>query len=51
MTKMKKHIKKILQDNIQKKLHVKHKTEFCDQNNLIYYCKCPNQTCRGSYIG
>ena len=59
---MKKHNRKTLRKNIQtiviyqiKKLstnlHVKDKTIFYHQSNLVCYGKCPNQTCTEDYIG
>ena len=59
---MKKHIKKTLLENMlaivtyqSKKLftksNVKDKTEFYHQSNLVYFRKCPNQTCTQGYIG
>ena len=62
ITKKKKHIRKPLSKNIQAiviyqskklsaKFHVKDRTEFCYQSNLVYYGKCPNQTCIVDYIG
>ena len=33
------------------KFNAKDKTEFYHQSNLIYYGKCPNQTCTEDYIG
>ena len=32
------------------KFNVKDKTEFYHQSNLVYYGKCPNQTCTEDYI-
>ena len=62
ITKMKKHIRKTLPENVQTivtyqnkklstKLNVKDKTEFYHQSNSVYYGKCPNQTCTEDYIG
>ena len=60
---MKKHIRKTLPENIQMivtyqskkfstKFNVKEKTEFYyDKSNLVFYGKCPNQTCTDDYIG
>ena len=59
---MKKHIRKTLPENVQAivtyqskklstKFKVKDKTEFYHQSNLVYYGKCPNQTCTEDYIG
>ena len=59
---MKRHIRKILPENIQtivtcqsKKLstnsHVKDKTKFYHQSNLVQYGKSPNQTCTLDGIG
>ena len=36
---------------LSKKFNVKDKTEFYHQSNLVYYGKCPNQTCTEDYIG
>ena len=58
---MKEHIRKNLPENIQTiviyqrkkmstKFHVKDKTEFFRQRNLVYYGKCSNQTCAEEYI-
>ena len=34
------------------KFNVKEKTEFYyDKSNLVFYGKCPNQTCTDDYIG
>ena len=35
---------------LSKKFNVKDKTEFYHQSNLVYYEKCPNQTCTEYYI-
>ena len=62
MTKMKKRIRKTLPENVRaivtyqskklsSKFKVKDKTEFYHQSNLVYYGKCPNQTCTEDYIG
>ena len=62
ITKMKKHIRGTLPENIQTmvaykskklstKFNIKDKTEFYHQYNLVYYGKCPNQTCTENYIG
>ena len=62
ITKMKKHIRKSLPENIEtvvtyqsktfsEKFHVKDKTEFFHQSSLVYYEKCPNQTCAEDNIG
>ena len=62
ITKMKRHIRKTLPENVQaivtyqskklsSKFKVKDKTEFYHQSNLVYYGKCPNQTCTEDYIG
>ena len=60
--KMEKHIRKTLPENVQvivtyqskklsTKFNIKDKTEFYHQSDLIYYGKCPNQTCTEDYIG
>ena len=60
--KLKKHIRKTLPENVHvlvtyqskelsSKFKVKDKTEFYHQSNLVYYGKCPNQTCTEDYIG
>ena len=60
IAKMKEHIRKNLPENIQTivlyqrkklytKFHVKDKTEFFHQGNLVYYGKCSNQTCAEDY--
>ena len=62
ITKMKKHTRKNLPENVQaivtyqrKKLSAKFnfndKTEFYHQSNLVYHGKCPYQTCAEDYIG
>ena len=62
ITKMKKHIRKALPENVQaivtyqsKKLSAKFngkdKTESYFQGNFAYYGKCPNQACTEDYIG
>ena len=62
MTKMKKHIRKTLPENVQvivtyqsKKLSIKFKfkdkTDLYHESDLFYYGKCPNQTCAEDYIG
>ena len=62
ITKMKKHIRKTLPENVQvivtyqskklsTKFNIKDKTEFYHQSDLVYYGKCPNQTCTEDYIG
>ena len=59
---MKKELKKVLTDlvktmvtNLSKKLAskfpVKDKIEFQHQNNLVYYGKCQNPSCKEDYIG
>ena len=61
ITKMKKYIRKPLPENVQAivtyqskklstKFNVKDKTEY-HQSNLVYYGKCPNQTCTEDYMG
>ena len=62
ITRIKKYIRKTLPENVQAivtyqskrlstKFNVKDKTEFYHQSNLLYYGKCPNQTCTEDYIG
>ena len=59
---MKKHIRKTLPENVQAivtyqstklsiKFKVKDKIEFYHQIDLVYYGKCPNQTCTEDYTG
>ena len=33
------------------KFHLKDKTRFNHQKNLVYYSKCPNKTCNEDYVG
>ena len=62
ITKMEKHIRKTLPENVQAivtyqikklstKFNIKDKTESYHQNNLVYYGKYFNQTCTEDYIG
>ena len=57
---MKKHVRKTLPENVlaivtskklSTKFNVKDKTEFYHQSNLVFYRKCPNQTCPEGYNG
>ena len=59
---MKKHIRKSLTENVHvvvtcqskrlsSKFKVIDKRQFYHQSNLVYYRKCPNQTCTKDYIG
>lgn len=62
MTKMKKHFKKSLPNNIKtivtyqskklfKKFYVKDETNFCYKNNLVHHGKCSSENFRHDYIG
>ena len=33
------------------KFQLKDKTKFHQQNNLVYYSKCPDKTCNEDYVG
>ena len=59
---MKKHVRKTLPENViaivtykgkklSTKFDAKDKTEFYHQSNLVFYGKCPNQTCPEDYNG
>ena len=32
------------------KFKLKYKTKFHQQNNLVYYRKCPDETCKEKYV-
>ena len=62
ISKMKKHLNKSLPTEVKTsvtyqnkilgtKFQLKGKTKFHQQNNLVYYSKCPDKTCNEDYIG
>ena len=62
LSKMKKHLNKSLPTEVktivtyqskklETKFQLKYKTRFNQQNNLVYYSKCPNKTSNENYVG
>ena len=58
LSKMKKHLNKSLPTEVKitvtyqsKNLQLKDKTKLHQQNNPVYYSKCPDKTCTEDYVG
>ena len=62
LSEMKKHLNKSLPTEVktivtyqskklETKFQLKYKTRFNQQNNLVYYSKCPNKTSNEDYVG